>query len=64
MGREEDPRRFEEGREVQEVRTRNVSEEADEEDRHKWEETRDIGKEASEVPEEKHERLPTDDGER
>jgi hypothetical protein len=64
MGREEDPRRFEEGSEVQEERTRNVSEEADEEDRRKWEETRDIGKEASEVPEEKHDRPPTDDGER
>ena len=64
MGREEDPRRFEEGREVQEERTRNVSEEASEEDRRKWEETRDLGKEANEAPEEKHDRSPTDDGER
>ena len=57
MGREEDPRRFEKTREVDEERTRNVSEEASEEDRRKWEETRDIGKEASETPEEKHDRL-------
>jgi hypothetical protein len=64
MGSEVDPRRFEKGREVQEERTRNVSEEADEADRRKWEETRDIGQEASEVPEEKHDRPPTDDGER
>jgi hypothetical protein len=64
MGREEDPRRFEKGREVREERTRNVSEVASEEDRRKWEETRDIGKEASEAPEERHDRPPTDDGER
>ena len=62
-GSEEDPRRFEKGREVHEERTRNVSEEADEEDRRKWEETRDIGKEAREIPEDKHDRPPMDDGE-
>jgi hypothetical protein len=60
MGRE-DPRRFEEGREVREERTRSVSEEASEEDRRKWEETRDISKEASETPEEQHDRPPTED---
>jgi hypothetical protein len=64
LGSEEDPRKFEKGREVHEERTRNVSEEADEEDRRKWEETREIGKEAHEIPEDKHDRPPMDDGER
>jgi hypothetical protein len=35
MRTEEDPRRFEKGREVHEERTRNISEEASEEDRRK-----------------------------
>ena len=64
MGRKEDPRRFEKGREVREARTRSVREEASEEDRRQWEETRDIGKEASEAPEEAHGRPPTEDPER
>jgi hypothetical protein len=64
MGREKVPQRFEETRRVHEERTRNVSEEADEEDRRKWEETRDIGKEASEAPEEKQDRPPTRERER
>ena len=56
--REEDPRRFEKGREVREEQTRNVSEEADDEDRRQWETTRDIGKEVREIPEEAYGRHP------
>ena len=56
--REEDPRRFEKGREVREEQTRNVSEEADDEDRRQWEKTRDIGKEVREIPQEAHRRHP------
>ncbi len=56
MGREQDPRQFEKGREVREEQTRNISEEASEEDRRQWDKTRDIRKEASEVPEKAHER--------
>ena len=56
MGREQDPRQFEKGREVREEQTRNISEEASEEDRRQWEKTRDIGKEVSEIPEEAQER--------
>ena len=50
MSEERDPRQFEKGREVREEQTRNVSEEASEEDRQQWEKTRDISKEASEIP--------------
>ena len=49
MGKEKDPRQFEKGGEVREEQTRNISEEASEEDRRQWEKTRDIGKEASEI---------------
>jgi hypothetical protein len=56
MSEERDPRQFEKGREVREEQTRNVSEEASEEDRQQWEKTRDISKEASEIPEEADER--------
>ena len=51
MGREQDPRQFEKGREVREEQTRNISEE----DRRQWEKTRDIRKEVSEIPEEANE---------
>ncbi len=54
----EDPRRFEKGREVREEQTRNVSEEASEEDRRQWEKTRDMGKEVREVPQEAYGRHP------
>ena len=56
MGREQDPRQFEKGRAVREEQSRNISEEASEEDRRQWDKTRDIRKEASEVPEKAHER--------
>jgi hypothetical protein len=56
MAREQDPGQFEKGREVREEQTRNISEEATEDDRRQWEKTRDISKEASEIPEEAHER--------
>jgi len=56
MGRERDPRQFEKGREVREEQTRNISEEASEGDRRQWEKARDIRREASEIPEEAHER--------
>ena len=46
--REEDRGRFEKTREVREEQTRNISEEASEEDRRQWEKTRDIGEEARE----------------
>jgi hypothetical protein len=49
---ERESREFEEGREVYEEQTRNISEEADEEDRQLWEKNRDIRKEASKIPEE------------
>ena len=55
MGREQDPRQFEKGREVREEQTRNINEEASEEDRRQWEKTRDIRKEVSEIPEEANE---------
>lgn len=64
MSRKEDPRRFEKTREVREARTRSVREEASEEDRRQWEETRDIDREASEAPEEAHDRPPTENPER
>jgi hypothetical protein len=44
--REKDRGRFEKTREVREEQTRNISEEASEEDRRQWEKTRDIGEEA------------------
>jgi hypothetical protein len=56
MGREQDPRQFEKGREVREEQTRNISEEASEGDRRQWGKARDIRREASEIPEEAHER--------
>lgn len=56
MSREQDPRRFEKDREVREEQTRDISQEASEEDRRQWEKTRDISKEASEVPEKAPER--------
>ena len=56
MGREQDTRQFEKGREVREEQTRNISEEASEKDRRQWDKTRDIREEASEVPEKAHER--------
>jgi hypothetical protein len=56
MGREEDRGQFEKTSEVREEQTRNISEEASEEDRQQWEKARDIRKEASEIPEEGHER--------
>ena len=46
--REQDPRQFEKGREVNEEQTRNISEE----DRRQWEKTRDINKEVDAIPEE------------
>ena len=55
MGQKKDHGRFEKGREVHEEQTRSVHEEAREEDRRRWEKTRDLSKEASETPEEKHE---------
>jgi hypothetical protein len=63
MGREGDDRRFEKTRKVREEQTRSVREEASEEDRRQWEETRDISKEASEPPEEAHDRPPTENRE-
>jgi hypothetical protein len=56
MGREEDRQRFDKTREVLEEQTRSVREEASEEDRRKWSETRDLSDEASEPPEDKHDR--------
>ncbi len=62
---EQNPRQFEKGREVREEQTRNISEEASEEDRRQWEKTRDIRKEASEGAEEarKRGRQTREDGE-
>jgi hypothetical protein len=53
--REQDPRQFEKGREAQEEQTRNISEEASEEDRRQWEKTRDISKEVDAIPEDANE---------
>ena len=44
MGQEKDHSRFEKGREVREEQTRDVSEEASEEDRRQWEKTLDLSK--------------------
>jgi hypothetical protein len=52
---EEDPRRFEKiTREVRQEQSPRTGEEGTEEDRRQWEKTRDIRKEASEIPEEAH----------
>jgi hypothetical protein len=54
--REEDSQRFEEiTREVREEQSPSTGDEGTEVDRRQWEKTRDISKEASEIPEEANE---------